>query len=100
TVSSELSLPLIECLTLFDASTSTIQPRSLIETTGGWSRADMTELRQFVVTNYTDISAVDWKIVGAYLNGDALKCQHVVLGIYTGSINDVVYRRICDYRES
>ncbi|KAJ1661687.1 hypothetical protein GGF38_003505, partial [Coemansia sp. RSA 25] len=99
-VSKEIGLPLIECLDLFDASTSTIKPRSLIETAGGWSKADMDELRQFVVTNFADSLTVDWRIAGAYMNIDALECQHVGLGTYNELINAVAYRQICAYCES
>ncbi|KAJ2497668.1 hypothetical protein IWW47_003588, partial [Coemansia sp. RSA 2052] len=99
-VSKELGLPLTECLDLFDASISTIQPRSLIETAGGWSKADVDELRLFVATNFADGSTVDWRIAGAYMNIDALECQRVGLGTYNDAINAVAYRRIRAYRES
>ncbi|KAJ2882928.1 hypothetical protein H4R27_003118 [Coemansia aciculifera] len=67
-VANELDIPLIECLDLFDASNSTIQPRSLIETYGGWSKTDMEKLKQFTADNYADGSVVDWKLAGAYMN--------------------------------
>ncbi|KAJ2244093.1 hypothetical protein GGI13_006364, partial [Coemansia sp. RSA 455] len=65
---SELDTPLVECLDLFDASNSTIQPRSLIETYGGWSKTDVEKLKLFMATNYTDGSNVDWKLAGIYMN--------------------------------
>ncbi|KAJ2438492.1 hypothetical protein GGF42_008275, partial [Coemansia sp. RSA 2424] len=99
-MSRELGLSLIECLDLFDASILTIQPRSLIETAGGWSKAEVGELRQFVATNFADSSTVDWRIAGAYMNIDALECQRVGLGTYDDTINAVAYRRIFAYRES
>ncbi|KAJ2335502.1 hypothetical protein GGI00_001324 [Coemansia sp. RSA 2681] len=99
-VSKEFGLPVTECLDLFDASTSTIQPRSLIEAAGGWSKADVDELRQFVATNFADSSTVDWRIAGAYMNIDALECQRVGLGTYNDAINAVAYRRIRAYRKS
>ncbi|KAJ2057350.1 hypothetical protein GGI17_005691 [Coemansia sp. S146] len=99
-VASELDIPLIECLDLFDASTSTIQPRSLIETYGGWSKPDVVALKQFTAANYADGSAVDWKLAGAYMNVDALECRRVGLGTFKGPINKVGYRRICELRES
>ncbi|KAJ2432591.1 hypothetical protein GGF42_009555, partial [Coemansia sp. RSA 2424] len=98
-VSKELGLPLTECLDLFDASTSTIQPRSLIEIAGGWSKADVDELRLFVATNFADSSTVDGRIAGAYMNIDALECQRVGLGTYSDAINVVAYQRIHAYRE-
>ncbi|KAJ2447274.1 hypothetical protein GGF42_005481 [Coemansia sp. RSA 2424] len=99
-VAKELGLPLIECLDLFDASTSTIQPRSLIETAGGWSKAEVDKLKQFVATNFAYSSTADWRIVGAYMNIDALECQRVGLGTYNDAINAVAYRRIRAYREA
>ncbi|KAJ2442055.1 hypothetical protein GGF42_007091 [Coemansia sp. RSA 2424] len=77
-----------------------IQPRSLIETAGGWPKADVDKLRQFVATNFADSSTVDWRIAGAYMNIDALGCQRVGLGTYNESINAVAYRRIHAYRGS
>ncbi|KAJ2750415.1 hypothetical protein GGI19_005120 [Coemansia pectinata] len=99
-VVSELDTPLIECLDLFDASNSTIQPRSLIETYGGWSTTDMERLRQFIADNYTDDSTVDWKLAGAYMNVDSLECRRVGLHTFNEPINTVGYRRICELRES
>ncbi|KAJ2832130.1 hypothetical protein FBU31_002138 [Coemansia sp. 'formosensis'] len=99
-VASELDLPLLECLDLFDAANSTIQPRSLIETYGGWAKADTERLKQFTVANYADSSTVDWKIAGAYMNIDSLECQRVGLGTFNDPLNEVGYRRICELRES
>ncbi|KAJ2757407.1 hypothetical protein GGI19_000008 [Coemansia pectinata] len=99
-VASELDITLIECLDLFDASNSTIQPRSLIETYGGWSKTDMVALKQFIADNYADGSTVDWKLAGTYMNVDALECQRIGLGTFKGPINEVGYRRICELRKS
>ncbi|KAJ2753966.1 hypothetical protein GGI19_002761 [Coemansia pectinata] len=99
-VASELNLPLIKCLELFDTSSSTIQPRSLIESYGGWSKTDMARLKQFIANNYTDGATVDWRLAGAYMNVDALECQRVGQGTFNAPINEVVYRRICEFRES
>ncbi|KAJ2466936.1 hypothetical protein GGI03_001837 [Coemansia sp. RSA 2337] len=97
-IASELDIPLIECLDHFCALT--IQPRSLIETFGGWSRTDVEELKRFIAANYTDDSTVDWKLAGIYMNVDALECQHVVQGTFHGPINKVGYRLICELRDS
>ncbi|KAJ2054830.1 hypothetical protein GGI17_006787, partial [Coemansia sp. S146] len=99
-VASELDIPLIECLDLFDASNSTIQPRSLIETYGGWSKTDMEKLKQFIADNYADSSTVDWKLVGSYMNVDALECQRVGQGTFNGTLSNVGYRRICNLYDS
>ncbi|KAJ2862486.1 hypothetical protein GGH94_004240 [Coemansia aciculifera] len=99
-VASELNLPLIKCLELFDTSSSTIQPRSLIESYGGWSKPDMARLKRFIANNYTDGATVDWRLAGAYMNVDALECQRVGQGTFNAPINEVVYRRICEFRES
>ncbi|KAJ2873661.1 hypothetical protein GGH93_003052 [Coemansia aciculifera] len=99
-VASELDIPLIECLDLFDASNSTIQPRSLIESYGGWSTTEMARLKQFLADNYTAGSTVDWKLAGAYMNVDVLECQRVGLGTFHDTLNNVGYRRICEFRES
>ncbi|KAJ2875145.1 hypothetical protein GGH93_001828 [Coemansia aciculifera] len=99
-VASELDITLIECLDLFDASNSTIQPRSLIETYGGWSKTDMVALKQFIADNYANSSTVDWKLAGTYMNVDALECQRIGLGTFKGPINEVGYRRICELRKS
>ncbi|KAJ2057370.1 hypothetical protein GGI17_005680 [Coemansia sp. S146] len=99
-VASELDIPLIECLDLFDASTSTIQPRSLIETYGGWSKPDVVALKQFIADNYADSSTIDWKLAGAYMNVETLECQRVGLGTFKGPINEIGYRRICELRDS
>ncbi|KAJ2840575.1 hypothetical protein FBU31_000300 [Coemansia sp. 'formosensis'] len=100
TVASELDLPPIECLDLFDASNSTIQPRSLIETYGGWAKADMERLKQFTEANYADSSTVDWGLVGVYMNVDSLECQRIGLGTYSETLNEAGYRRICELRDS
>ncbi|KAJ2074745.1 hypothetical protein GGH13_001112 [Coemansia sp. S155-1] len=99
-VANELGLSLIECLCLFDTSTLMIQPHSLIETYGGWSKRDMEKLNLFMTTNYADISTIDWKLVGAYMNVDALECQHVGQGMFNEPINGVGYRRICEFRDA
>ncbi|KAJ2872885.1 hypothetical protein GGH93_003664 [Coemansia aciculifera] len=99
-VASELDIPLIECLDLFDTSNSTIKSRSLIETYDGWSKMDMEKLKQFIAANYADGSTVSWKLVGAYMNIDALECQRVGQGTFKGPINGVGYRRICEFRDS
>ncbi|KAJ2741585.1 hypothetical protein GGI20_005088 [Coemansia sp. BCRC 34301] len=99
-VSSEVGLPLIECVDLFDASASMIKPRSLIDTTGGWSKMDVDELKQFVAAYFADSSAVDRKLVGAFMNVDVLECQHIGQGTINGLVNAVAYRRICEYCES
>ncbi|KAJ2692353.1 hypothetical protein H4218_006360, partial [Coemansia sp. IMI 209128] len=99
-VSREVGIPLIECLGLYDASTSTIQSRSLIETNGGWSTLDMERLKRFMATNYADDFAVDWKLAGAFMNVDPLECQRVGLGTFNGPINEVAYRRISELCES
>ncbi|KAJ2745415.1 hypothetical protein GGI20_002169, partial [Coemansia sp. BCRC 34301] len=99
-VSSEVGLPLIECVDLFDASASMIKPRSLIDTTGSWSKADVDKLKRFVAAYFADSSAVDWKLVGAFMNVDVLECQRIGQGTIDGLVNAVAYRRICEYRES
>ncbi|KAJ2064610.1 hypothetical protein GGI17_000937 [Coemansia sp. S146] len=99
-VASELDTPLIECLELFDASNSTIKPRLLIETYGGWSETDMDALKQFIAANYANGSTVDWKLAGAYMNVDALECRRVGKGAFKDPINKVCYRRICEFRDS
>ncbi|KAJ2873993.1 hypothetical protein GGH93_002793 [Coemansia aciculifera] len=99
-VASEMDIPLIECLDLFDASNATIQPRSLIEAYGGWSDTDMARLNRFIAANYTDGSTIDWRLAGAYMNVDSLECQRVGLGTFRGPINEVGYRRICEFRDS
>ncbi|KAJ2018184.1 hypothetical protein GGI14_002472 [Coemansia sp. S680] len=99
-VASELDTPLIECLDLFDASNSTIQPRSLIDTYGGWSKPDVEKLKLFMTTNYADCSTIDWRLVGIYMNVDALECQRIGLGTFNYPINEVGYRRICELRDS
>ncbi|KAJ2057911.1 hypothetical protein GGI17_005360 [Coemansia sp. S146] len=99
-VASELGIPLIECLDLFDASNSTMQPRSLVETYGGWSTTDMEKLKRFIAANYADDSTVNWKLAGAYMNVDALECQRVGLRTFNEPLNAVGYRRICELRES
>ncbi|KAJ2098326.1 hypothetical protein GGI09_003374 [Coemansia sp. S100] len=97
-VASELDIPLIECLDHFCALT--IQPRSLIETFGGWSRTDMEKLKRFIAANYTDDSTVDWKLAGIYMNVDALECRRVLQGNFNDPINKVGYRLICELRDS
>ncbi|KAJ2831827.1 hypothetical protein GGI24_001451 [Coemansia furcata] len=99
-VASELDIPLIECLDLFDASNSTIQPRSLIETYGGWAKTDMKSLKQFIAANYADSSTISWTIAGAYMNVDPLECQRVGLGTFSEQLNEAGYRRICELRDS
>ncbi|KAJ2802181.1 hypothetical protein H4S07_004755, partial [Coemansia furcata] len=99
-IASELGLPLVESLGLFDAANSTIQPRSLIETYGGWAKADVERLKQFTEANYVDSSTVDWVLVGAYMNVDALECQRVGLGTFNDPLNEVGYRRVCELRDS
>ncbi|KAJ2047354.1 hypothetical protein H4S04_004497 [Coemansia sp. S16] len=99
-VAKELGLSLIECLGLFNTSTSMIQPHSLIETYGGWSKRDMEKLMLFIAANYADSSTVDWKPVGAYMNVDALECQRVSQGTFSEPINGVGYRRICEFRDA
>ncbi|KAJ2112750.1 hypothetical protein IW146_004383 [Coemansia sp. RSA 922] len=99
-VASELNTPLIECLDLFDVSNSTIQPRSLIKIYGGWSKTDMERLRQFIAANYVGDSTVDWKCAGVYMNVDYLECQRVGLGTFSSPLNEVGYRRICEFRDS
>ncbi|KAJ2101374.1 hypothetical protein GGI09_001784 [Coemansia sp. S100] len=99
-VAGELDTPLIECLDHFNASNSTIKPHSPIETYGGWSKADMGKLKQFIAANYADSSSVDWRLAGAYMNIDALECQRVGLGTFNDPINEVGYRRVCEFRES
>ncbi|KAJ2824934.1 hypothetical protein FBU31_003853, partial [Coemansia sp. 'formosensis'] len=99
-VASELDIPLIECLDLFDASNSTIQPRSLIQTYGGWAKTDMESLKQFIAANYADGSTISWTIVGAYMNVDPLECQRVGLGTFSEQLNEAGYRRICELRDS
>ncbi|KAJ2788520.1 hypothetical protein GGI18_002906, partial [Coemansia linderi] len=99
-IAGEVDLPLIECLDLFDASNSTIKPCSLIETNGGWSTKDMEELQRFIATNYSESSAVDWKLAGAFMNVDSLECQRLGLGTFIGPINEVAYRRINEFRKS
>ncbi|KAJ2745377.1 NADH-cytochrome b5 reductase-like [Coemansia sp. BCRC 34301] len=98
-VSIEVGLPLIECVDLFDASVSTIKPQSLIDTTGGWPKADVDELKYFVAAYFADSSAVDWKLAGAFMNVDSLECRRIGQGTYNGPINAVAYKRICEYRE-
>ncbi|KAJ2074942.1 hypothetical protein GGH13_000972 [Coemansia sp. S155-1] len=99
-VANELGLLLIECLGLFNTSTSMIQPHSLIETYGGWSKRDMEKLMLFIAANYADSFTVDWKLVGAYMNVDALECQRVSQGMFSEPINGVGYRRICEFRDA
>ncbi|KAJ2112680.1 hypothetical protein IW146_004438 [Coemansia sp. RSA 922] len=99
-VASELDTPLIECLDLFDASNSTIQPRSLIDTYGGWSKPDVEKLKLFMTTNYAGCSTIDWRLVGIYMNVDALECQRIGLGTFNYPINEVGYRRIREFRDS
>ncbi|KAJ2072346.1 hypothetical protein GGH13_002750, partial [Coemansia sp. S155-1] len=96
----ELDTPLIECLDLFDASNSTIQPRSLIDTYGGWSKPDVEALERFVSDNYADNSTVNWKLAGTYMSIDALECQRVGLDTFNNPINKVGYRRIREFRDS
>ncbi|KAJ2877016.1 hypothetical protein GGH93_000280 [Coemansia aciculifera] len=99
-VANELDTPLIECLDLFDATISTIKPRSLIENYGGWSRMDMEALERFIADYYVDTSTVDWTLAGAYMNVDPLECQRVGQGIFNEPINKVGYRRIRELRDS
>ncbi|KAJ2251319.1 hypothetical protein GGI13_003911, partial [Coemansia sp. RSA 455] len=99
-VASELDTPLIECLDLFDAPNSTIQPRSLIDTYGGWSKPDVEKLKLFMTTNSADCSTIDWGLVGIYMNVDALECQRIGLGTFNYPINEVGYRRIREFRDS
>ncbi|KAJ2797349.1 hypothetical protein H4S07_005970, partial [Coemansia furcata] len=99
-VASELDIPLIECLDLFDTLNSTIQPRSLIETNGGWAKADTERLKQFTEANYADSSTIDWRLVGAYMNVDSLECQRIGLGTFSEQLNEGGYRRICELRDS
>ncbi|KAJ2107394.1 hypothetical protein GGI16_001542, partial [Coemansia sp. S142-1] len=99
-VANELGISLIECLSLFSTSPSMIQPRSLIGTYGGWSKRDMEKLMLFIAANYTNGSTIDWKLVGAYMNVDALECQRVGQGMFSEPINGVDYRRICEFREA
>ncbi|KAJ2260612.1 hypothetical protein GGI01_002876 [Coemansia sp. RSA 376] len=77
-----------------------IQPHSLIETYGGWSKRDMKKLMQFITANYADSSTIDWKLVGAYMNVDALEGQRVSQGTFSEPINGVGYRRICEFRDA
>ncbi|KAJ2255940.1 hypothetical protein GGI13_001369 [Coemansia sp. RSA 455] len=98
--SINLDTPLIECLDLFDASNSTIQPRSLIDTYGGWSKPDVEALERFVSDNYADNSTVNWKLAGTYMSIDALECQRVGLDTFNNPINKVGYRRIREFRDS
>ncbi|KAJ2034537.1 hypothetical protein H4S03_004904, partial [Coemansia sp. S3946] len=91
---------LIECLDLFDAPNSTIQPHSLIDTYGGWSKPDVEKLKLFMTTNYADCSTIDWRLVGIYMNVDALECQRIGLGTFNYPINEVGYRRIREFRDS
>ncbi|KAJ2816588.1 hypothetical protein GGI24_005679, partial [Coemansia furcata] len=99
-VASELDLPLVECLDLFDATNSTIQPRTLTQTFGSWAKADVERLKRFIATNYVDSSTVDWRLVGAYMNVDSLECQRVGLGTFSEPLNEAGYRRICELRDS
>ncbi|KAJ2751410.1 hypothetical protein GGI19_004504 [Coemansia pectinata] len=99
-VANELDTPLIECLDLFDATISTIKPRSLIENYGGWSRTDIEALERFIADYYVDTSTVDWTLSGAYMNVDPLECQRVGQGIFNEPINKVGYRRIRELRDS
>ncbi|KAJ2060205.1 hypothetical protein GGI17_003903 [Coemansia sp. S146] len=99
-VANELDTPLVECLDLFDASNSTIQPRSLIEMYGGWSKTDIEKLKQFTADNYVDGSVVDWKLAGAYMNVHSKECQLMERGSFNGPINEVAYRRIREFRDS
>ncbi|KAJ2428090.1 hypothetical protein GGF41_001478 [Coemansia sp. RSA 2531] len=96
----DLDTPLIECLDLFNASNSTIQPRSLINTCGGWSKPDMEALKQFMTTNYADSSSVDWRLADIYMSTGVSECQHVGQGTFDDPLNKVGYRQICELRDS
>ncbi|KAJ2108532.1 hypothetical protein GGI16_001095 [Coemansia sp. S142-1] len=96
----DLDTPLIECLDLFDASNSTIQPCSLIDTYGGWSKPDVEKLKLYMTTNYADCSTIDWRLVGTYMSTDALECQRMGLGTFDDPLNKVGYRQICELRDS
>ncbi|KAJ2047733.1 hypothetical protein H4S04_004262 [Coemansia sp. S16] len=99
-VTGELDTLLMECLDLFDVSNLKIQPRSLIETYGGWSKPDVEKLKLFMTTKYADCSTIDWRLVGIYMNVDALECQRIGLGTFNYPINEVSYRRIREFRDS
>ncbi|KAJ2104313.1 hypothetical protein GGI16_002783, partial [Coemansia sp. S142-1] len=77
-----------------------IQPRSLIETYGCWSKTDKEKLKHFITTNYADRSTVDWKLAGVYMKINALECQRIGLGTFNYPINEVGYRRIREFRDS
>ncbi|KAJ2033469.1 hypothetical protein H4S03_005635, partial [Coemansia sp. S3946] len=96
----DLDTPLIECLDLFNASNSTIQPRSLINTCGGWSKPDMEALKQFMTTNYADSSSVDWRLADIYMSTGVSECQCVGQGTFDDPLNKVGYRQICELRDS
>ncbi|KAJ2261607.1 hypothetical protein GGI01_002162 [Coemansia sp. RSA 376] len=97
----DLDTPLIECLDLFNASNSTIQPRSLINTCGGWSKPDMEALKQFMTTNYADSSSVDWRLADIYMSTGVSECQCVGQGTFDDPLNktDVERKRMKDLIE-
>ncbi|KAJ2892875.1 hypothetical protein GGI21_005518, partial [Coemansia aciculifera] len=90
-VSNGFGISLIDCLTLFSASASSIKPRSLIRANGGWSQADVQALQQFLAAYNAVCSVIDWKLVGIFMNVDYSECQRVGLGTYSDMMNASEY---------
>ncbi|KAJ2782886.1 hypothetical protein H4R18_002035 [Coemansia javaensis] len=98
-VATELGLPLIGCLHLFDASLSKVPVRSL-PAMADWSKDDVDALRAFVSDNIDVLSGDEWRLAGVYMNARYSDCLRAYRQCGQVRMTDDMHASIAKCRES
>ncbi|KAJ2776348.1 hypothetical protein H4R18_005713 [Coemansia javaensis] len=98
TVATELGLPLIGCLHMFDVSLSTIAVRQL-PGPDDWSKDDKRAMAEFVADNLGTLAGDVWRLAGVYMNASEADCLAAYRCLKHSKITAGVREAIQRYRE-
>ncbi|KAJ1864657.1 hypothetical protein LPJ78_003227 [Coemansia sp. RSA 989] len=98
-VAQELDMPLLECLDLYDASQSSISPRSFPKLVD-WPDEELQLLQQFVNKNFNSMTTKEWRLVEIYMNVKQVDCSGAYTLISSKPMSPEVADLISKYREA
>ncbi|KAJ2674700.1 hypothetical protein IWW42_001546 [Coemansia sp. RSA 1085] len=98
-VAQELDMPLLECLDLYDASQSSISPRSFPKLVD-WPDEELQLLQQFVNKNFNSMTTKEWRLVEIYMNVKQVDCSGAYTLISSKPMSPEVADLISKYRET
>ncbi|KAJ2554890.1 hypothetical protein EV175_002440 [Coemansia sp. RSA 1933] len=99
-VSSELQMPLLQCLQMLDSKEQPFVERHIPETIG-WSIDDISALKVFTEMYFQEnMTVADWTLAGKYMNISYSDCIAKMWALSTFQMTPLLFSQISEYRQA